>query len=336
MRRGTLLGYSLPLHAGVVLRGQRLQQRVGLVVRLEQDHLMGEGEIAPLPGFSRETLAQAAEAALPLLRRWVAGASILASLDPSAGVKVSHAIPASVAFGLSCALAELEDRLPTQASYLSVPLCNGDSGEFFRRLAALPETRLAKVKVGLTDGKAESRMVNDLLAALPGLHLRLDANRSWTAAAAAGFAAGLEPSHGKRIDFIEEPCATRAESLAFARDTGITIAWDETVREPDFYPRPEPGVAAIIIKPTLTGSLARCEGLIEAARRAGLTSVISSSIESSLGLTQLARLAHWLTPGVTPGLDTLSALGAQLLRTWPGSPLPMQSPAKLQTIAHVT
>ncbi|TCL07234.1 o-succinylbenzoate synthase [Sodalis ligni] len=334
MRRGTLLAYSLPLHAGVVLRGQHQRQRNGLVVRLEEDHRTGEGEIAPLPGFSRETLPQAAEAALLLMRRWVAGASILADL--SGGEDIAQRIAPSVAFGLSCALAELEDCLPPQAPSIAVPLCSGDSDEFIRRLTALPDSRLAKVKVGLTDGGAESRQVNGMLAALPGLHLRLDANRSWTAAAAAAFAAGLDPSLRGRIDFIEEPCATPAASLAFARDSGIPIAWDETVREGDFSLRPQPGVAAIIIKPTLTGSLRRCERLIHQARQAGLTAVISSSIESSLGLTQLARLSQVLTPGVPPGLDTLSLLGAQLLRRWPGSLLPLQSPALLHTIARAS
>ncbi len=335
MRSATLLGYSLGLSAGAVLRGQRLQQRTGLVVRLAQDNRTGEGEIAPLPGFSRETLPQAADAALDLLRRWVAGAPLLPQPAPS-GTTVAARPPPSVAFGLSCALAELEGRLPAPACYRSVPLCSGDSGDVIRRLTAMADNTLAKVKVGLTDESRESLMVNSLLAAVPGLHLRLDANRSWTAAAAAGFAGGLDPSLSGRIDFIEEPCAARADSLAFAGRTGIAIAWDETAREADFELAPQPGVAAIIIKPTLTGSLERCGQLIRQARLAGLTAVISSSIESSLGLSQLARLAHWLTPGVAPGLDTLSLLEAQLLRRWPGSPLPLLPAGQLQTIAHVT
>ena len=55
----------------------------------------------------------------------------------------------------------------------------------------------------------------------------------------------------------------------------------------------------------------------------GLTAVISSSIESSLGLTQLARIAAWLTPDTIPGLDTLDLMQAQQVRRWPGSTLPV-------------
>ncbi|KLO02149.1 O-succinylbenzoate synthase, partial [Morganella morganii] len=67
--------------------------------------------------------------------------------------------------------------------------------------------------------------------------------------------------------------------------------------------------------------IARCRELITAAHREGLQAVISSSVESSFGLTQLARLAGWLTPDTLPGLDTLSLMQSQLVRPWPGSTL---------------
>lgn len=84
----------------------------------------------------------------------------------------------------------------------------------------------------------------------------------------------------------------------------------------------EEGVSAVVIKPTLTGSLDKVRQQVESAYALGLTAVISSSIESSLGLTQLARIAAWLTPQTIPGLDTLSLMQAQQIRRWPGSALP--------------
>ncbi len=48
---------------------------------------------------------------------------------------------------------------------------------------------------------------------------------------------------------------------------------------------------AVVIKPTLTGSLQKVQQQVAAAHALGLSVVISSSIESSLGLTQLARIA---------------------------------------------
>ena len=319
-RNATLYRYSLPMDAGVVLRNQRLKTRDGLLIHLQQGEQEGWGEIAPLPEFSQETLAQAEQAALRWVQDWQGGS--LPSDSP---------LP-SVAFGTSCALAELEQRLPLQADYRKAPLCTGDPDELFAVLTALPGEKVAKVKVGLYEAVRDGMIVNVLLEALPDLRLRLDANRSWTRAKADGFAKYVAPALRERIAFLEEPCKTRDESRDFALATGIAIAWDESVREADFVVQAEPGVAAIVIKPTLTGSLVRCRTLVEQAHAAGLTAVNSSSIESSLGLTQLARIAHWLTPNTVPGLDTLDLMQAQLLRPWPDSELPLLDTSALECL----
>ncbi|STQ43846.1 o-succinylbenzoate synthase [Ewingella americana] len=174
--------------------------------------------------------------------------------------------------------------------------------------------------------------VSMLLEALPHLRLRLDANRSWTPAKAEAFARYVAPALRSRIAFIEEPCQTREQSREFARASGIAIAWDESVREAGFEIRAEEGLAAIIIKPTLTGSLTRCRELIAKAHRAGLEAVISSSIESSLGLTQLARMAAWLTPDTQPGLDTLDLIQSQLVRPWPEAARPLLDVSALEVV----
>lgn len=98
---------------------------------------------------------------------------------------------------------------------------------------------------------------------------------------------------------------------------------DESLREPDFAFVAEEGVRAVVIKPTLTGSLEKVREQVQAAHALGLTAVISSSIESSLGLTQLARIAARLTPDTIPWLDTLDLMQAQQVRRWPGSTLPV-------------
>ncbi|CAI1976675.1 o-succinylbenzoate synthase [Serratia proteamaculans] len=319
-RNAAVYRYSLPMDTGVVLRNQRLKTRDGLLIHLQQGEQEGWGEITPLPEFSQETLAQAEQAALSWLQSWQGGALPAESPLPS------------VAFGTSCALAELEQRLPLQADYRKAPLCAGDPDELFEVLTALPGEKVAKVKVGLYEAVRDGMIVNVLLEALPDLRLRLDANRSWTRAKADGFAKYVNPVLRDRIAFLEEPCKTRDESRDFAKVTGIAIAWDESVREADFVVQAEPGVAAIVIKPTLVGSLSRCRSLVEQAHAVGLTAVISSSIESSLGLTQLARIAHWLTPATVPGLDTLDLMQAQLLRRWPDSKLPLLDQQALECL----
>ncbi|MBM3072947.1 o-succinylbenzoate synthase [Lelliottia sp. RWM.1] len=310
MRGAQVYRWQIPMDAGVVLRERRLKTREGLFVHLQQGERNGWGEISPLPGFSQESMDDAQTALMSWVDAWRDGANPSLPDIPSA------------AFGISCALAELSGSLPAEANYHAAPLCTGDPDELFALLSAMPGEKVAKIKVGLYEAVRDGMVVNLLLEATPDLHLRLDANRAWTPLKAQQFAKYVNPAWRNRIAFLEEPCKTRDDSRAFAQETGIAIAWDESLREADFRFDAEPGVSAVVIKPTLTGSLEKIREQVLSARACGLTAVISSSIESSLGLTQLARIAAWLTPNTTPGLDTLNLMQAQLIRQWPGSSLP--------------
>ncbi|WP_330982543.1 MULTISPECIES: o-succinylbenzoate synthase [Enterobacterales] len=320
MRKAQVYRWQIPMDAGVVLRERRLKTRDGLFVWLREGEAEGWGEISPLPGFSHETLDEAQAATVAWVNAWRQGED---SALPD--------IP-SVAFGLSCAVAELNGELPQEADYRAAPLCTGDPDELFAVLEAMPGEKVAKVKVGLWEAVRDGMVVNLLLEAIPDLSLRLDANRAWTPLKAQQFAKYVNPDYRSRIAFIEEPCKTRDDSRAFAQETGIAIAWDESLREADFTFTAEAGVKAVVIKPTLTGSLQKVREQVAAAQAQGLTAVISSSIESSLGLTQLARIAAWLTPQTMPGLDTLSLMQAQLLRRWPQSELPCLTRESLEPL----
>lgn len=103
------------------------------------------------------------------------------------------------------------------------------------------------------------------------------------------------------------------------------------MREADFVVQAEPGVAAIVIKPTLVGSLARCRaGGAGACGGADGGDQFQHRVQP--GLTQLARIARWLTPDTVPGLDTLGLMQAQVLRPWPGSALPLLDVSALECL----
>lgn len=80
------------------------------------------GEISPLPGFSQETREDAQSVLLARVNNWLAGDCELPQMP-------------SVAFGVSCALAELADTLPQAANYRAAPLCNGDPDDLILKLA---------------------------------------------------------------------------------------------------------------------------------------------------------------------------------------------------------
>ncbi len=83
------------------------------------------GEISPLPGFSQETREEAQSVLLAWVNNWLAGDCELPQMP-------------SVAFGVSCALAELTDTLPQAANYRAAPLCNGDPDDLILKLADMP------------------------------------------------------------------------------------------------------------------------------------------------------------------------------------------------------
>ncbi|AOF52703.1 o-succinylbenzoate synthase [Rodentibacter caecimuris] len=316
IRHYNLYRYSIPVDSQLILRGRFLKRREGLLVRIQCQHNEGWGEIAPLPGFSEESLEMAESQAIQWLVDW----DVARSRDEKLSL---DGLYPSVAFGLSCALAELKGKLNAEGNYHTAPLCYGDPDELYGKLSHLSGEKVAKIKVGMYEANRDGLIADMFLEAIPDLQLRLDANCRWSLEKALLFAAKIKPAHRARIQFLEEPCHTQELSLEFAAQSGIAIAWDESLRAPDFQLKKAPQLMAIVIKPTLIGSLERCIELIKKAHTLGLKAVISSSIESSFGLTQLARMAQQYTPNVTPGLDTLDLMAYQVLRPWKESTLPL-------------
>lgn len=280
-----LYGYSLPLRQPLTFKGQPLASREGLLVCINGQW----GEIAPLPGFSTETLAEAEAESL----------ACLAAL--SRGEKVSPALP-SVQFGFDCAQRSWPNNLP--ASLPPYPLLQGTPAALIQSLSAAhwqasPPSRL-KLKVARYAMEEELALIEQLAARLPSTKLILDANGGWTREAAQRFCERLPLA---QIDYLEEPCAAFDDTIAVAEATGVAIALDETLscRE-EWYCHPQ--LKALVIKPTLIGSLSACEALVQRAKASNLRVVISSSFESDLGLGLLSRLASEWAPDEPPGLDT--------------------------------
>ncbi|NDL69174.1 o-succinylbenzoate synthase [Vreelandella alkaliphila] len=280
-----LYRYCLPFRQPLMFKGKWLASREGLAVFINGQW----GEIAPLPGFSLETLAEAEAESL----------ACMAALKR--GEKVSPAL-ASVQFGFDCA----QRSWPASLAVLEppYPLLQGAPAELMASLSAThwqtsPPTRL-KLKVARYAMEEELALIEQLGERLPTTKLILDANSGWTREEAQRFCERLTL---EQIDYLEEPCAAFTDTIAVAEATGVAIALDETLsRQEKWYCHPQ--LRALVIKPTLIGSLSACEALVQRARACHLRVVISSSFESDLGLGLLARLACEWAPNEPPGLDT--------------------------------
>lgn len=338
-----LFRYSLPFRQPMVLKGIAVSVREGLLLRMaDTDGHEGWGEIAPLPGFSEETLEQATGEITGLRSACVGGWFDPGELLPKKIAR--HSLLPSVQCGLEIAMLNLGAacrgvtvaRLldPQSRSRVMVnALLTGTGAELVAHARARVADKYSslKLKVGrqsVDDDIAAVRRVREAIG--NDIELRLDANRAWSLEDASRFAVGIREC---RVAYVEEPLAAPADLPILCRDTGLAIALDETmtVLDPGGVPL-FPGFKAIVLKPTILGGFGRCRQFAREALDDGLLPVISSSFESGIGISALANLAAAAMPeGTACGLDTLDAMHRDLLTL---SPAPQHGSIDLQQSAQ--
>lgn len=325
--RFALRRYRLPLTAPLVLKGTEHTAREGVLVRLEDDEEhVGWGDIAPLPGFSRETL----DEALADVRR---ATDALVSHPPGPGWTdpdgdLHRALDAlslapSARFGLDLAAfhlaAEASGRTLAQAMHpdpeVTVPvnaLLIGSGEEVLPEAERLVAAgyRTLKLKVGRAGMEDEVALVRALAERFPGVALRLDANQAWTMEEAIAFAEGID---GVGIEYVEEPLRNPADLPVLWFDAKLPIALDESLvgTEPEDL-QGKGWATAAVLKPTLVGGVVRTLRFAAQARALGIRPVLSGMFESGIAMRGHVALAA-ATGGAPAGLDPYNRLAADVL-----------------------
>lgn len=152
--------------------------------------------------------------------------------------------------------------------------------------------RTAKVKVaepGQTAADDEARLeaVRDALG--PDGRIRVDANTAWDVEEAVARLAAYDRAAGG-LEYAEQPVRTVDELAALRRRTHVPLAADESVRRSDDPMAVVRRAAAdvVVIKVQPLGGVRAC---LELAERMGLPVVVSSALESSVGLAAGIALA---------------------------------------------
>lgn len=187
-----------------------------------------------------------------------------------------------------------------------------------------------KVKVAepgqrLADDLDRVAAVRDALG--PRGRIRVDANGAWAVDEAVDAIARLHRAAG--LEYVEQPCADVTELAAVRRRVAPPIAADESIRRAEDPYR----VAALdaadiaVLKVQPLGGVRAC---LEIAERIGLPVVVSSAVETSVGLAAGIALAAALPElPYACGLATASLLSgdvvAESLRPREGS-LPVVRP----------
>jgi O-succinylbenzoate synthase len=259
----------------------------------------GWGDIAPLPGFSTESLTEAQAWAEVFAKEILE--SPLRTIDLNA-----VEIPSSVRFGFELALYNLDTATRKQSLQEgSAVACCGLIGHQKNQQIHLAHSfvnsgyRAVKLKVGRQSLEEDLNTVHAICEKYPELEVRIDANRSWSIKTAKKF---IRATQNLKLDYLEEPLRDKTELMELARNCNIPIALDETLREQDAekYHR----VADVrVLKPTLAGGIYTTLACIEQAIQENARCIISSSYESGVGILGLIELARQL-PEEIHGLDT--------------------------------
>ena len=180
-------------------------------------------------------------------------------------------------------------------------------------LARFPGCRTVKAKVAagpLADDMARVAAARAVLG--PEGRIRVDANGAWTLDEAERAIHALAPFD---LEYVEQPCATLdelAELRRRIRHLGIPIAADESVRKADDPLAVARAGAAdlLVLKAAPLGGVAAA---LRIAEQAGMPVVVSSALDTSVGLAMGLRLAAALpTLDYDCGLATASLLAADV------------------------
>lgn len=241
------------------------------------------GEIAPLPGWSRETLPEALTQVQSC--NWV---TQLQELDPLS-------LFPSVHFGLESALLPSLPPTPVPESALFM----GSLPDILRQAIEREREgyKSAKLKVSQLTFSEAARAI-DLLA--HRFYLRIDVNRAWDTEKALQFFSQYPKD---LFDYVEEPFKNPHDLRFFPHPLAIDESFPQDFTLADLEELPT--LKALIYKPTLQGGLAKARPLYDWTVKRGLQFVLSSSFESPIGLYHIASLALRLTPRPFPlGLGT--------------------------------
>lgn len=163
----------------------------------------------------------------------------------------------------------------------------------------------AKVKVAdhpasLAGDSARLAAVREALG--PDGKIRIDANAAWDVQTAVAMIKQLDLAAGG-LEYVEQPCRTIEELAAVRRKIDVAIAADESIRRADDPLGVKVAGAAdvAVLKCTPLGGVRRA---LRVAAAVGLPCVVSSALETSVGLAAQLALA-----GALPNLDFACGLG---------------------------
>jgi o-succinylbenzoate synthase len=303
---GRLVQYELPFRSAIAAGDGGHASRSGLLLALDDDEgRTGWGEAAPFPGWSLETLPQVELALRALIDSLAGRPRPPGSLGPTIMAWASRLPTAAAALDL--AIVDLMAQRSSQpvASFLGLPgvpavavpvnaLIAGDTPDAVAAAAsdaAAAGFGVFKLKIGQVSLVADVARVAALRDSIgPDAKLRLDAGAVWDVATATEALKLLAPYE---VEYIEDPVADIDDLAQVAAGAPIPIGVDGLLaRSADPLGVVAAAVADVfVLKPAAMGGLRISAGVAAAVIDGGGEVVVTSFLDSAIGLTGAVHLA---------------------------------------------
>ena len=199
----------------------------------------------------------------------------------------------------------VRDRIPINCT---VPVVSPERAAEIVRASgcATAKVKVADPGVSIVEDCERVAAVRDALG--PAGAIRVDANAAWDTDTAVSAIRELDKAAGG-LEYVEQPCPGLDELAAVRRKVDVRIAADESIRRAEDPMRVAVAGAAdvAVLKVAPLGGVART---LAVAQACGLPCVVSSAVETSVGLAAGLALA-----GALPELDFACGLGTMSLLT---------------------
>lgn len=314
--------YSLPFSKPFYFGTHTLTTKQGYLLILTGGEHTGVGEISIFeefgtPGFSsiRDMLAAVADF---VMQRDTT--DILSELGNSSALfppivlaAIEHAV-----FSLLCAehntdISALINQQYKKSVLVNAVLSAADADAILLAAQTQYERGYRTFKLKLTANNNQENVKNiELLLKQYGdtIKLRLDANGTWSMQRAEEF---FRSTAGFPIEYIEQPVANPKDFPALKSSCTYPIAADESVLNSDVCKEIVSGQLAdvLILKPLLLGGLRKTLSIIHEAEQKGIHSVITTSLDSSIGRKVAVAAAAMSDSPYAHGLSTRTLFAAE-------------------------
>lgn len=307
----TLVPYELGLRSPMATAHSIVDRREGALLRFDDGEVTGWGDLCPMPGWSPEQLPTLLDV-LSLegvtaddLDRWPeARAALVGALHDVAAQRAGRSLAAKLA-------ADPLERVAVNATIGAADVATALTNV---NLAIASGITTIKLKVAHRRLDADLALIEGTRRALgDGGEIRLDANGGWRPDEAL---AALDTAASFGVALCEEPTSGIDAIAAVGAESTVAVAVDESLRSlADLDDVLAHGsIASIVVKPQAVGGPDHAMAIVSRARTAGVTPIVTTMIDSAIGVAHAVHVAAASGVDIAHGLATSALLASDVAR----------------------